>query len=513
MSTVAVVDYGMGNRRSVEKAFEHVGAEVRVTGDHDAIRDGGRASSCPAWARSREAMRRLRGRRPGRRDPRARGGRRRRCSASASACSCSSSASAEHEGAAGLGLLPGEVDRRWRRRSCRTSAGTASRCERPRALTEGLGEAAAFYHVHSFVCRPARGRRRPRARRVRRAVRLDRRARQRLRRPVPPREVLRATGSRCWRTSPAVREGRGVILYPAIDILDGKAVRLVAGRLRGPDRLPRRPAGRPRSAGSRRARASCTSSTSTARAPARRSRSTTCGGSRASRRAGPVRRRPALAARGPRRAARGRGARDPRHGGVPRHRLPRRRRRRVRRRACSSPSTCAAATSRPRAGRRRRRCRPATRSGASATAACLLRLHQRRPRRHARGPRPRRRPPHRRVVRGRFLYSGGIGSLDDLRGARRAAPGQPRRRDRRQGALRGPLHRRRGPGGARARAAASSVARAGVAAHGDEGSRPWRSGRATVGALRLSRHRRPIAAKAWAVHGRRCRRQQRRRRS
>ena len=39
MSTVAVVDYGMGNRRSVEKAFEHVGAEVRVTGDHDAIRD------------------------------------------------------------------------------------------------------------------------------------------------------------------------------------------------------------------------------------------------------------------------------------------------------------------------------------------------------------------------------------------------------------------------------------------------------------------------------------------
>jgi glutamine amidotransferase len=26
--------------------------------------------------------------------------------------------------------------------------------ERASALTEGLGEAAAFYHVHSFVCRP-----------------------------------------------------------------------------------------------------------------------------------------------------------------------------------------------------------------------------------------------------------------------------------------------------------------------------------------------------------------------
>ena len=49
------------------------------------------------------------------------------------------------------------------------------------------------------------------------------------------------------------------------------------------------------------------------------------------------------------------------------------------------------------------------------------------------------------VVRGRFLYSGGIGTLDDLARPRRAAPGQPRRRDRRQGALRGALHDRRGP--------------------------------------------------------------------
>jgi glutamine amidotransferase len=29
------------------------------------------------------------------------------------------------------------------------------RFERPSALVDGLGEAAAFYHVHSFVCRPA----------------------------------------------------------------------------------------------------------------------------------------------------------------------------------------------------------------------------------------------------------------------------------------------------------------------------------------------------------------------
>jgi imidazole glycerol-phosphate synthase subunit HisH len=32
--SIAVVDYGMGNRRSVEKALEHVGASVIVTSDH-----------------------------------------------------------------------------------------------------------------------------------------------------------------------------------------------------------------------------------------------------------------------------------------------------------------------------------------------------------------------------------------------------------------------------------------------------------------------------------------------
>lgn len=35
---IAVVDYGMGNRRSVEKALEHVGVRARVTRDHDALR-------------------------------------------------------------------------------------------------------------------------------------------------------------------------------------------------------------------------------------------------------------------------------------------------------------------------------------------------------------------------------------------------------------------------------------------------------------------------------------------
>ena len=37
--SVAVVDYGMGNRRSVQKALEHVGARAEITRDPDALHD------------------------------------------------------------------------------------------------------------------------------------------------------------------------------------------------------------------------------------------------------------------------------------------------------------------------------------------------------------------------------------------------------------------------------------------------------------------------------------------
>jgi glutamine amidotransferase len=36
--SIAIVDYGMGNRRSVEKALVHVGADAVITSDHEAIR-------------------------------------------------------------------------------------------------------------------------------------------------------------------------------------------------------------------------------------------------------------------------------------------------------------------------------------------------------------------------------------------------------------------------------------------------------------------------------------------
>jgi imidazole glycerol-phosphate synthase subunit HisH len=36
---IGVIDYGMGNRRSVQKALEHVGADTAITADHDVLRD------------------------------------------------------------------------------------------------------------------------------------------------------------------------------------------------------------------------------------------------------------------------------------------------------------------------------------------------------------------------------------------------------------------------------------------------------------------------------------------
>jgi glutamine amidotransferase len=56
---IAMVDYGMGNRRSVEKAFERVGADARLTSDADALAaaDG---LVVPGVGAFPEAMRRLR---------------------------------------------------------------------------------------------------------------------------------------------------------------------------------------------------------------------------------------------------------------------------------------------------------------------------------------------------------------------------------------------------------------------------------------------------------------------
>jgi len=56
---IAIADYGMGNRRSVEKALEHVGAPVVRTADAGAIAAAD-AIVLPGVGAFPEAMRRLR---------------------------------------------------------------------------------------------------------------------------------------------------------------------------------------------------------------------------------------------------------------------------------------------------------------------------------------------------------------------------------------------------------------------------------------------------------------------
>lgn len=58
---VAILDYGMGNLRSVEKALERVGARTELTNDHDAVRaaDGVVLPGVGAMPKAMEAVRKL----------------------------------------------------------------------------------------------------------------------------------------------------------------------------------------------------------------------------------------------------------------------------------------------------------------------------------------------------------------------------------------------------------------------------------------------------------------------
>jgi glutamine amidotransferase len=146
---IAIADYGMGNRRSVQTALAHVGAESAVTADHDEIRAAD-AVILPGVGAFPEAMRNLE-----------------RTGLGAVIAQLTQpllgiclglqllfESSTEHEGARGLGVLPGTVTRLESPRLPHIGWNLV-RFERPSALTEGLPEAAAFYHVHSFACRPA----------------------------------------------------------------------------------------------------------------------------------------------------------------------------------------------------------------------------------------------------------------------------------------------------------------------------------------------------------------------
>jgi glutamine amidotransferase len=149
---IAIADYGMGNRRSVEKALAHVGAESVITADHDEIRAAA-AVILPGVGAFPEAMRNLD--RTGLGEvliERAHTG-----VPLLGIClgmQLLFESSTEHEGARGLGILPGTVTKLESPRLPHIGWNLVT-FERDSALTEGLGDAAAFYHVHSFACRPS----------------------------------------------------------------------------------------------------------------------------------------------------------------------------------------------------------------------------------------------------------------------------------------------------------------------------------------------------------------------
>ena len=255
---IAILDYGMGNLRSVEKALERAGARPCVTQRprrRSVPADGAGAAGRrgvpegdaePARAGARRA------------DRRAARGAACRCSASASACSCCSRPRRENEGAWGLGLLPGRVERlpapglkvphigwnavRWTRRT---------------ALTEGLPDRVPV--LLRALLRADRRRRRRRARAPPATASRSSApssASRCLRRPVPPREVERPRPAAAAELHVDLRRRRAPPpesrpqLYPAIDILGGKAVRLEQGDFERRKVIRRRPARRRARAGS-----------------------------------------------------------------------------------------------------------------------------------------------------------------------------------------------------------------------------------------------------------------------
>jgi glutamine amidotransferase len=151
---IAVVDYGMGNRRSVEKALAHVGAPAVITRDHGELRraDGIVLPGVGAFPRAMRNLAQL-----GLDDVL-----RERAAAGVPLLGICLGmqllfeSSTEHGGATGLGLLPGEVTYLDPRGERLPHIGwNLVSLVRPARLIAGMGEAAAFYHVHSLACRPA----------------------------------------------------------------------------------------------------------------------------------------------------------------------------------------------------------------------------------------------------------------------------------------------------------------------------------------------------------------------
>jgi imidazole glycerol-phosphate synthase subunit HisH len=151
---LAILDYGMGNLRSVEKAVERVGAKALRTADADVAEraDGLILPGVGAFAKAMERVheqgfdeliaRRVQEDRP--------------VMGVCLGMQLLFDSSTELDGAEGLGLLQGPVGEISANGYKVPHIGWSPvRWEHDSALTEGLGEETPFYFVHSFVPRPA----------------------------------------------------------------------------------------------------------------------------------------------------------------------------------------------------------------------------------------------------------------------------------------------------------------------------------------------------------------------
>jgi glutamine amidotransferase len=152
---IAVVDYGMGNRRSVEKALQHVGVNASVSSDPEELRAaaGLVVPGVGAFPRAMERLREL--------------GLdellRERIAAQTPVLGIclglqlAFEHSTEQGGADGLGILAGEVHALEAERLKLPHIGwnEVSFTKAASPLLAGLPSECAFYHVHSFAAQPA----------------------------------------------------------------------------------------------------------------------------------------------------------------------------------------------------------------------------------------------------------------------------------------------------------------------------------------------------------------------
>jgi glutamine amidotransferase len=151
---IAIIDYGMGNLRSVQKAIEAVGATAEVTGDTDRVRRADRVI-LPGVGAFADAATQLRvtGLGDAFRDA-VRAGK--PCLGVCLGLQLLFDVSEEDGVHEGLGLLPGRVVR------FRPAPGlkvphmgwNTLRVLRPAPLLEGLGVAPSVYFVHSYYAVP-----------------------------------------------------------------------------------------------------------------------------------------------------------------------------------------------------------------------------------------------------------------------------------------------------------------------------------------------------------------------